>query len=74
MKMKTIDYESSLEGMSPKRLKMGILRMLFISLQNSAETGMDIEFTNSFFSDLQILFDFLDDLKQVRKYAKQSKE
>jgi hypothetical protein len=74
MNMNNLDYESSLEAMSPKRLKKGILRMLIISLQNSAQIGMEVEFTSKFYSDLQILFDFLDELKQVRKKAKQSKE
>ena len=71
--MKTIDYDYdvSLESMSPKRLKKGILRMLMISLENSAEIGMEAEFTSDFFSDLQILFDFLDDLKKMRRKAHQ---
>lgn len=74
--MKTIDYDYdvALQSMSPKRLKKGILRMLIISLQNSAEIGMEAEFTSKFFSDLQVLFDFLDDLRKIRKNARKTEE
>jgi hypothetical protein len=68
------DYDVALESMSPKRLKKGLTRMLIIMLEYRADDELDTEFSSDFFSDLQILFDFLGDLKKSRKYAKITEE
>ena len=68
------DYDTALESLSPKRLKKGLSRMLMLTLELQVETGIDVEFSSKFFSDIQILFDFLDDLKEIRKEAKKTKE
>lgn len=74
MKANDYDYDVALESMSPKRLKKGLTRMLIIMLEYRADNELDTEFTSDFFSDLQILFDFLDDLKKSRKDAKITEE
>lgn len=70
----TENIQTSLEGLSPKLLKKGILRMLIITLENTIEIGTDAEFTSRFFSQLQILFDLFDELKQSKKDAKRKEK
>jgi hypothetical protein len=67
------DIQTSLECIRPILLKKGLTRMLFITLEN-IEHGIDEEFSTKFFSQLQILFDLFDELKQIKKDAKRTEE
>ena len=74
MNIITENVQTTLEALSPKRLKKGLLRMLLITLGDTEEHGGDAEFTSEFFSELQILFDLLDELKRIKKHAKRKEE
>jgi hypothetical protein len=69
-----LNIQRALESIKPGRLKRGLTSMMLTTLEDIIEIGQHEQFDSNFFSDLQILFDFLDELKQIRKEAKQSKE
>jgi len=70
----TENLQTSLSALSPKPLKKCMLMMLVITLEHAIVYDGDARLTKEFFSQLQILFNLLDELQQIQIDAKRTKE